>query len=103
MTLMKETPGTPGGAPSGAKGSTGAGYWRKRRHRSSALVMNSRITVLLERAKLNYKDDITGDVYNVNKLNFSLEDVSPSSDMPFELSADLDMLVQHKIRSPAPW
>ena len=64
--------------------------------------MNSRLTFLLDHAKVAYKDAITGDSYDINDLNFKLQDVSPSSDMPFKMDAELDLLVQKRIEVTGP-
>lgn len=67
-----------------------------------AIVMNARLTFLINHAKLAYRDQLTGDTYNVNDLNVKLHDVSPSSDMPFEVVANLDVVAQQKMKISGP-
>ncbi|MBI3543899.1 MAG: AsmA family protein, partial [Deltaproteobacteria bacterium] len=107
LTLVKEQPpqGKSAQASSGAGKSdtgtstaTGGGKGTE----VPAMVMNARLTFLLEHAKLDYKDLVTGDSYDVTDLNVRLEDVSPSSTMPFEVTANLDLLVQKRIKVAGP-
>lgn len=62
------------------------------------LLQRGRYTVLLEHAKVSYVDETTRDTYNVSELNFALREFSLEGDMPFEVSAEVDMLVQKKIK-----
>ena len=105
MTLMKEqpaaaipAPGTPPGmtpAPKAAKSDGGsAGV--------PAIVLKSRFTFLIEKAKLAYKDEFTGDSYNINEIDFTLRDVSLEREMPFSLVAQLDMTTMKTIKIKGP-
>lgn len=100
MTLMKQEPGA-GGAGAGKPGAAGAPA-TKGETEVPGIVMNSRFTVLLTDAKFSYKDEVTGDSYKIDDLNLRIEDVSPSGTMPFEISADLDLLAQKKIKVTGP-
>lgn len=103
LTLVKETPAPKAGTPGApATGTSAAGAPSGKGTEVPAIVMNARITFVLSQAKLDYKDELTGDNYAINDLNFRLEDVSPSGNMPFEVGANLDMLVQHKIKVTGP-
>lgn len=104
LALIKENktaPNAPQAPAQGASAASGA-VAATGKTEVPAIVLNSRITVLLDHARLSYKDMVTGDSYNVNDLNFRLEDVSPSSTMPFEIEANLDLTVQHKIKVTGP-
>lgn len=100
MTLMKEQPASLGQGGGGAKGQGGGS--KDQGTEVPGIVMNSRFTILISQAKLGYKDELTGDAYNVNDLDFRLEDVSPSSTMPFEVRANLDLLAQKKLKITGP-
>lgn len=55
------------------------------------IVLNSRLTLLIKKAKLAYVDQLTNAKYNIDDFNFRLEDVSLAGDMPFEVSANLNI------------
>jgi uncharacterized protein involved in outer membrane biogenesis len=102
MTLVKEAPG---GAATGQAQQQAQGGGKPAAGGAPevpAMVLAGRYTILLEHAKLDYKDEATGDNYAVKDLNFRLEDVSPSSNMPFELTANLDLLAQKRIKVTGP-
>ena len=105
MTLMKTEPaasGTGAGTGTSTSTSTSSKPGASQGTEVPAIVMNSRVTILLSDATFSYKDEITADSYKVDDLNFRLEDVSPSSTMPFEITANLDLLAQKKIKVTGP-
>ncbi len=67
-----------------------------------AIVVQSRLTFLLQNAALNYTDESTKDAYHIRDLNFSLRDVSLTTNMPFELTAQLDLLLQKRMKVAGP-
>lgn len=100
MSLMKEQPKSDaaaqgaGTAQTQAAGGAQAGM--------PEIVLKSRFTFLLSKAKVNYLDEFTGDKYDINDLSFSLKDVSLTREMPFEISANLDMIAQKTIKVAGP-
>jgi len=102
-TLMKEpAPGTASGSSAPAVGDTKAAPSQGEATEIPGILLNSRLTFILDRAKLNYRDELTGDVYKVDDLNFRLQDVSPTGTMPFEVNANLAATLQNKIKINGP-
>lgn len=58
-----------------------------------AIVMRSKVTFLLDHAKVDYKDEVTGSNYDFKDLSFHLRDVSPTSKIPFDGDANLDLAI----------
>ena len=89
LSLMKESPaGAPsGGAAGGAAGKPSAGGEAK----IPPILLSSRFTLLIEHARVAYKDLLAGSSYDVPDFSFHLRDVSPTSKMPFDAEALLDL------------
>ncbi|MEW6057265.1 MAG: AsmA family protein [Bdellovibrionota bacterium] len=103
MALMKETPAADS-SPSGAPTTSGSATPTKDGGSTEipGIVLNSKLTFLIQHAKLAYKDEITGDAYKVDDLNVKLQDVSPSSTIPFEITANLDLAMKNGAKVTGP-
>ena len=66
------------------------------------MLLAARFTFLIKQANLLYFDQASGDKHKIQNLNLTLEDVSPSGSIPFELTADLDMVSQGIIKIQGP-
>ncbi len=102
MTLVKSEAGPQGapGAPSApgqkAAVATGDGV------ALPAIVLRSRFTLLMDHAKVSYRDAVAGASYDVKDLSFHLRDVSPTSRMPFDLVAVLDITMGKTLKVKGP-
>ncbi|MBI2606160.1 MAG: AsmA family protein [Deltaproteobacteria bacterium] len=103
MTLAKPSAGTQAGGAAQAKpGEPKAAPQTTGQAAIPAAALKARFTFLLSHAKLAFRDEFSGDIYNVNDLGFSLRDVSLDREMPFELKAQIDILARKKIKMTGP-
>ncbi len=101
LTIVKEDP--KGSSASGDNNSDpNAAATKSEPVKLPPLLLASRITLLIEHAKVTYKDETSGIAANIPDLSLHLKDVSPQTVMPFDAKAEIDVKVGPDLQVKGP-